>query len=196
METDLYFGRLIENGFVIIRGHMFCQFFFRGFGNSFCGRIGKAETGIEDAPPVASFSISYGNSDGIIDAAGEGGFAVGFCGEIVFGQSKGYRGWGALGCKPAFGGLGEGVFLLEDPVGQLVLGGACVWMWLKRISRTPSLRDWSFGELLSARTWKRRMSGAILAAMVSWEMVRAEARSRKGVRRRMGRMWKIGNGKK
>lgn len=122
-ETDLYFGRLIENGFVIIRGHMFCQFFFRGFGNSFCGRIGKAETGIEDAPPVASFSISYGNSDGIIDAAGEGGFAVGFCGEIVFGQSKGYRGWGALGCKPAFGGLGEGVFLLEDPVGQLGLGG-------------------------------------------------------------------------
>ena len=97
METDLYFGRLIENGFVIIRGHMFCQFFFRGFGNSFCGRIGKAETGIEDAPPVASFSISYGNPDGIIDAAGEGGFAVGFCGEIVFGQSKGYRGWGALG---------------------------------------------------------------------------------------------------
>ena len=74
--------------------------------------------------------------------------------------------------------------------------GACVWMWLKRISRTPSLRDWSFGELLSARTWKRRMSGAILAAMVSWEMVRAEARSRKGVRRRMGRVWKIGNGKK
>ena len=43
--------------------------------------------------------------------------------EIVFGQSKGYRGWGALGCKPAFGGLGEGVFLLEDPVGQLGLGG-------------------------------------------------------------------------
>ena len=84
-------------------------------------------------------------------------------------------------------------------MGQLGLGGvlgACVWMWLKRISRTPSLRDWSFGELLSARTWKRRMSGAILAAMVSWEMVRAEARSRKGVRRRMGRMWKIGNGKK
>ena len=39
------------------------------------------------------------------------------------GQSKGYRGWGALGCKPAFGGLGEGVFLLEDPVGQLGLGG-------------------------------------------------------------------------
>lgn len=102
---------------------MFCQFFFRGFGNSFCGRIGKAETGIEDAPPVASFSISYGNPDGIIDAAGEGDFAVGFCGEIVFGQSKGYRGWGALGCKPAFGGLGEGVFLLEDPVGQLGLGG-------------------------------------------------------------------------
>ena len=136
----------------------------------------------------------------VIDAAGEGGFAVGFCGEIVFGQSKGYRGWGALGCKPAFGGLGEGVFLLEDPVGQLGLGGV---FWgrvsgcgLKRISRTPSLRDWSFGELLSARTWKRRMSGAILAAMVSWEMVRAEARSRKGVRRRMGRMWKIGNGKK
>ena len=34
-ETDLYFGRLIENGFVIIRGHMFCQFFFRGFGTVF-----------------------------------------------------------------------------------------------------------------------------------------------------------------
>ncbi len=31
METDLYFGRLIENGFVIIRGHMFCQFFFLFF---------------------------------------------------------------------------------------------------------------------------------------------------------------------
>lgn len=137
--------------------------------------------------------------DGIIDAAGEGGFAVGFCGEIVFGQSKGYRGWGALGCKPAFGGLGEGVFCWRiqwASWGLVAFLGACVWMWLKRISRTPSLRDWSFGELLSARTWKRRMSGAILAAMVSWEMVRAEARSRKGVRRRMGRMWKIGNGKK
>ena len=35
METDLYFGRLIENGFVIIRGHMFCQFFFEDSGTVF-----------------------------------------------------------------------------------------------------------------------------------------------------------------
>ena len=141
---------------------MFCQFFFRGFGNSFCGRIGKAETGIEDAPPVASFSISYGNPDGIIDAAWGRRLRRRFCGEIVFGQSKGYRGWGALGCKPAFGGLGEGVFCWRIQWagwGLVAFLGACVWMWLKRISRTPSLRDWSFGELLSARTWKRRMSG-------------------------------------
>ena len=129
-ETDLYFGRLIENGFVIIGGHMFCQFFFRGFRNCFGGRIGQAETGIEDAPPVAPFSISDGDTDGVIDAAGEGGFAVGLCGEIVSGQSKGYGGWGALGGEPVFGGLGEGFFLLHDPVGQLgfvgVFGGVCL----------------------------------------------------------------------
>ena len=83
--------------------------------NCGCERVCKAEAGIKDAPPVASFSITYGDPNGIIHTAGEGGLAVGFGGKIVAGQGKGYGSRGVLRGKPVFRSADELRAVLRDP---------------------------------------------------------------------------------
>ena len=77
-------------------------FFYNGI------RIRKTQSGIEDAPPVASFSFAYGKACCIIVAAGKKCISIGPCRKMVVAQVKVYRCFTSI--------IGQCLFCIENNI--------------------------------------------------------------------------------
>ena len=83
----------------------------------------KAKTGIEDAPPVASFSFAYSDPCSVIVTAGKEGISIGPCWKMVMAQIKIHIRFTAGVCQGLFC-LKNDLFLMrKKPGSQLFFSG-------------------------------------------------------------------------
>ena len=86
-------------------------------------RICKAKTGIEDAPPVASFSFAYSDPCSVIVTAGKEGISIGPCWKMVMAQIKIHIRFTAGVCQGLFCLKNDLFFMRKKPGSQLFFSG-------------------------------------------------------------------------
>ena len=86
-------------------------------------RICKAKTGIEDAPPVASFSFAYSDPCSVIVTAGKEGISIGPCWKMVMAQIKIHIRLTAGVCQGLLCLKNDLFFMRKKPGSQLFFSG-------------------------------------------------------------------------